>query len=128
VDEHKTSLDDRLARYVTGIPYGDQITIAQLLGMTSGVYDFVNDPEFVAAYVANPRERGSTTCHFYVSTLIAASLNPKVIQARLGHATITETMDTYGHLFPDAEDLGRGAIDAIFAVALTEQGRNQETR
>ena len=46
---------------------------------------------------------------------------------RLGHATITETMDTYGHLFPDAEDLGRGAIDAIFAVALTEQERNQET-
>ena len=31
-----------------------------------------------------------------------------MIQARLGHATITETMDTYGHLFPDAEDLGRG--------------------
>jgi hypothetical protein len=31
------------------------------------------------------------------------------------------------HLFPDAEDLGRGAIDAIFAVALTEQERNQET-
>jgi integrase len=60
-------------------------------------------------------------------TLIAANLNPKVIQARLGHATITETMDTYGHLFPDAEDLGRGAIDAILAVALTEQERNQET-
>ena len=65
--------------------------------------------------------------HFYASTLIAANLNPKVIQARLGHATISETMDTYGHLFPDAEDLGRGAIDAIFAVAPTEQERNQET-
>ena len=65
--------------------------------------------------------------HFYASTLIAANLNPKVIQARLGHATISETMDTYGHLFPDAEDLGRGAIDAIFAAALTEQERNQET-
>jgi hypothetical protein len=38
-----------------------------------------------------------------------------VIQARLGHATIIETMDTYGHLFPDAEDLSRGAIDAVFA-------------
>jgi hypothetical protein len=59
--------------------------------------------------------------------LIAANLNPKVIQARLGRATITETMDTYGHLFPDAEDLGRGAIDAIFAMAPTEQERNQET-
>ena len=38
-----------------------------------------------------------------------------------------ETMDTHGHLFPDAEDLGRGAIDAIFAMAPTEQERNQET-
>ena len=33
--------------------------------------------------------------HFYASGLIAANLNPKVIQARLGHASITETMDTY---------------------------------
>jgi integrase len=47
--------------------------------------------------------------HFYASALIAANLNPKMIQARLGHATIAETMDTYGHLFPDSEDLGRGA-------------------
>ena len=65
--------------------------------------------------------------HFYASTLIAANVNPKVIQVRLGHATITETMDTYGHLFPDAEDLGRGAIDAIFAVTPAEQERNQVT-
>jgi hypothetical protein len=62
------------------------------------------------------------------ATSFAANLNPRVIQARLGHATISETMDTYGHLFPDAEDLGRGAIDTIFAVAPTEQERNQETR
>jgi len=64
--------------------------------------------------------------HFYASTLIAANLNPKVIQARLGHATIKETMDTYGHLFPDSEDLGRGVIDAILTQALAEQERNQE--
>ena len=42
-------------------------------------------------------------------------------------SAVAVLMDTYGHLFPDAEDLGRGAIDAIFAVALTEQERNQET-
>jgi hypothetical protein len=33
----------------------------------------------------------------------------------LGHATIAETMDTYGHLFPESEELGRGAIDAILS-------------
>jgi hypothetical protein len=46
---------------------------------------------------------------------IAANLNPKVTQARPGHASITETTGTYGHLFPDAEDHGRGVIDAVLA-------------
>jgi integrase len=55
--------------------------------------------------------------HFYASTLIAAGLHPKVIQERLGHATIAETMDTYGHLFPDTSEQGRGAVDAMFAPA-----------
>jgi integrase len=63
--------------------------------------------------------------HFYASALIAANLNPKVIQARLGHATMAETMDTYGHLFPDAEDLGRAAVDQALAPALAEQNRNR---
>jgi integrase len=66
--------------------------------------------------------------HFYASTLIAANLNPKVIQTRLGHATITETMDTYGHLFPDSEDFGRGAIDTILIHALAEQERNRKAQ
>jgi integrase len=66
--------------------------------------------------------------HFYASALIAANLNPKVIQARLGHASITETMDTYGHLFPDSEDLGRGAVEAALGDALAEQERNRSAR
>ena len=66
--------------------------------------------------------------HFYASALIAANLNPKVIQARLGHASITEIMDTYGHLFPDSEDLGRGAVETALGDALTEQERNRGTR
>ena len=57
---------------------------------------------------------------------MAANVNPKVIQVRLGHATITETMDTYG-TFARCRDLGRGAIDAIFAATPAEQGRNQVT-
>jgi integrase len=55
--------------------------------------------------------------NFYASSLIAAGLHPKVIQERLGHATMAETMDTYGHLFPDASEHGRGALDAMFAPA-----------
>jgi hypothetical protein len=35
-------------------------------------------------------------------------------------------MDTYGHLFPDSEDLSRGAIDDALAAAQAEQGRNSD--
>jgi hypothetical protein len=37
-------------------------------------------------------------------------------------------MDTYGHLFPDSEDLGRGAIDTILIHALAEQERNRKAQ
>jgi integrase len=42
--------------------------------------------------------------HFYASWCIDRKLPPKVIQERMGHATISETFDTYGHLFPKSED------------------------
>lgn len=53
--------------------------------------------------------------HFYASVSIAANLHPKIVQERLGHATISETLDTYSHLFPAAEESGRGAVDAKFS-------------
>lgn len=52
--------------------------------------------------------------HTYASLLIAAKEPPKVIQERLGHSSITETMDTYGHLYPESEESTRAAIDAAF--------------
>lgn len=56
--------------------------------------------------------------HFYASALIASNqLNVKDIQARLGHATSAETMDTYGHLFPDHATAGRGIFDSMIKSA-----------
>ena len=48
--------------------------------------------------------------HFYASWCInrkvdgGCELSPKIVQERMGHATITLTMDTYGHLFPRGDD------------------------
>lgn len=55
--------------------------------------------------------------HTYASTLIAQRQMPKVIQARLGHASIIETMDTYGHLFPEAHLETADALDRAFGSA-----------
>lgn len=49
--------------------------------------------------------------HTYASLLIGAGCSVKVVQARLGHATAQETLDTYSHLWPDDEDRTRAAID-----------------
>jgi hypothetical protein len=65
-----------------------------------------------------PATRFHDIGHFHASTLISAGLHPKAIQTRLGHATIAETMDTHGHLFPDAEDNGRGALDSLLSPAV----------
>ncbi len=52
--------------------------------------------------------------HTYASGLIAEGLHPRVIQARLGHKSIIETMDTYGHLFPDQNEETATALQRLF--------------
>ncbi|WP_300008060.1 site-specific integrase [Pseudonocardia sp.] len=51
--------------------------------------------------------------HFYASLLIRHGESVKVVQARLGHATAAETLDTYSHLWPDSDDTTRAAIDSV---------------
>jgi integrase len=52
--------------------------------------------------------------HFYASLLIRHGQSVKVVQARLGHASAAETLDTYSHLWPDSEDWTRAAVDEAF--------------
>ena len=40
----------------------------------------------------------------------------KTVQARLGHASATETLDTYSHLWPDSDDRTRDAVDAVLGA------------
>jgi site-specific recombinase XerD len=55
--------------------------------------------------------------HAEASLMIAAGLNIKAIQVALGHATITETLDRYGHLMPGATSEAAGLLDAYLARA-----------
>jgi integrase len=59
--------------------------------------------------------------HAFVSTLIALGGNAKQIQDWVGHEKITETMDVYGHLFPNSlnelsEKLDRFATEQNFSM------------
>jgi integrase len=72
-------------------------------------------PAQIAAGVVNAKGRAKygglhTLRHFYASWCInrkvdgGLELPLKVVQARLGHASIQMTADRYGHLFPSADD------------------------
>jgi len=50
---------------------------------------------------------------FYASLLIRHGESVKVVQARLGHASASETFDTYSHLWPDNEERTRTVVDHV---------------
>jgi D-alanyl-D-alanine carboxypeptidase len=54
VQDGTLRLDDKLAEYVEDIPFGEQITIRELLAMRSGVYEFSDDPDFLTTFNADP--------------------------------------------------------------------------
>jgi integrase len=54
--------------------------------------------------------------HYYASLLIRHGESVKVVQARLGHASASETLDTYSHLWPDSEDRTRAAVDEVLGA------------
>jgi integrase len=51
--------------------------------------------------------------HYLASLLIASGADVKVVQARLRHASAKTTLDTYGHLWPDADESTRAAVATV---------------
>lgn len=50
--------------------------------------------------------------HHHASLLISAGLSPVAVADRLGHKDGTETLQTYGHLWPTDHDRAVAAVDA----------------
>ncbi|MEU9038666.1 serine hydrolase domain-containing protein [Streptomyces sp. NPDC048352] len=46
VDQGKAGLDDPIGRYVSGVPNGDRITLRELAGMRSGLFNYSEDDAF----------------------------------------------------------------------------------
>jgi integrase len=50
--------------------------------------------------------------HTFASLMIAAGVNAKALSTFLGHASVTITLDRYGHLFPGSEKEAAGLLDS----------------
>ncbi|MFI9645300.1 serine hydrolase domain-containing protein [Streptomyces sp. NPDC052040] len=54
VDRGKAGLDDPVSKYVDGVPGGSRITLRQLAGMRSGLFNYSEDPAFLKALTSDP--------------------------------------------------------------------------
>jgi integrase len=57
--------------------------------------------------------------HTCATLLLSANENPKVVSERLGHASITLTMDVYSHVLPDMQ---QGASDKLESILFKKTG------
>lgn len=93
------------------------------LVLTSETGGPVRKSTFWGAWQSAAREAGvqgqgfHALRHHYASLLIRHGESVKVVQARLGHKSAQETLDTYSHLWPDSDDRTREAVDAALGAA-----------
>ena len=67
-----------------------------------------------------PRPRIHDLRHSHASLLLARGIPIHVVQRRLGHSSIQITVDTYGHLLPDAQMLAANASSMAFVPRAPE--------
>lgn len=59
--------------------------------------------------------------HTAVALAIANGAHAKSIQHRMGHSSITVTLDRYGHLLPSLDDQIAGGLERTFRLAVAER-------
>lgn len=65
--------------------------------------------------------------HHYASILIDGGESVKVVQERLGHASATETLDTYSHLWPSSDERTRTVVERAWDAAPAKHARGEQS-
>ena len=51
--------------------------------------------------------------HTHASLMLKQGVHPKVVQERLGHATISTTLDLYSHVYPGLQQTAAESFDKL---------------
>ncbi|WP_328619138.1 serine hydrolase domain-containing protein [Streptomyces sp. NBC_00354] len=60
VDQRKVGLDDPIGTYIKGVPNGNRITLRELAGMRSGLFNYTLDENFIKKFQADPEQSFTT--------------------------------------------------------------------
>jgi integrase len=67
-----------------------------------------------------PRVRFHDLRHSHATQLLASGVHPKIAQERLGHSTISTTMDLYSHVTDTMQSEAAARLDAAFRTVITK--------
>ncbi|HSD76329.1 MAG TPA: site-specific integrase, partial [Solirubrobacteraceae bacterium] len=70
----------------------------------------------LAAAAGLPAIRVHDLRHTWASLALAAGVHPKVVQERLGHASVAITLDVYSHAVPAMQEDAAERVAALFAA------------
>jgi integrase len=59
--------------------------------------------------------------HTAATLLLSRGVHPKLVQLLLGHATITQTMDTYSHVLPGMGDQTANAMESALSPDIRDE-------
>jgi integrase len=66
-----------------------------------------------------PRVRFHDLRHSHATQLLLAGVHPKVAQERLGHSSVTVTLDLYSHVTSTMQEDAAAKLDMAFRSAIT---------
>src|SRR5262249_47253878 len=66
-----------------------------------------------------PRVRFHDLRHSHATQLLVAALHPTVVSERLGHSTVTITLDLYSHVSETMQGDAAAKLDVAFGSAIT---------
>jgi integrase len=59
--------------------------------------------------------------HTHATLMLKAGVHPKVVSERLGHASVSITLDTYSHMLPGLQEAAAERFDDMIDSSLTEE-------
>ncbi len=59
--------------------------------------------------------------HTHTSLMLKQGVHPKIVQERLGHATIAVTLDTYSHVAPGLQEAAAAGFDKLVLPGLENE-------
>ncbi len=58
--------------------------------------------------------------HTHASLMLKQGIHPKIVQERLGHSTISVTLDTYSHVAPGLQEAAAQRFDGAMGTRYNE--------